>query len=124
LDDRDVATVEEVEDYVDDFIAVAPRLGANFAYGYSCVLWPVEAVTRIAITGKGAGPIVVIGTTGDAATPLSSSRNMAKALENGILIVVEADQHTGYGANSCVVDAVDRYLIDLEIPKNETRCAD
>jgi pimeloyl-ACP methyl ester carboxylesterase len=123
LDDRDVATVEEVEDYVDDFIAVAPRLGANFAYGYTCVLWPVEAVTRIAITGMGAGPIVVIGTTGDAATPLSSSRNMAKALENGILIVVEADQHTGYGANSCVVDAVDRYLIDLKIPDNGTRCS-
>ena len=124
LDDRDVATVDEVEEYVDDFVAVAPRLGANFAYGYSCVLWPVEAVTRITITGKGAGPIVVIGTTGDAATPLSSSRNMAKALEQGILIVVEADQHTGYGANSCVVDAVDRYLIDLKVPANDTRCSE
>jgi pimeloyl-ACP methyl ester carboxylesterase len=124
LDDRDIATVEEVEDYVDDFVAVAPRLGANFAYGYSCVLWPVEAVTRITITGKGAGPIVVVGTTGDAATPLSSSRNMAKALEQGILVIVEADQHTGYGANSCVVEAVDRYLIDLVVPKADTRCRD
>ena len=124
LDDRDVATVDEVEDYVDEFVAVAPRLGANFAYGYSCVLWPVEAVTRVAITGKGAGPLVVVGTTGDAATPLSSSRNMARALEQGVLVVVEADQHTGYGANACIVDAVDRYLIDLVVPDNELRCAD
>lgn len=124
LDDRDVATVEEVEEYVDEFVAVAPRLGANFAYGYSCVLWPVDAVTRVAITGKGAGPIVVVGTTGDAATPLSSSRNMARALEQGVLVVVEADQHTGYGANACIVDVVDRYLIDLVVPDNEKRCAD
>jgi hypothetical protein len=49
---------------------------------------------------------------------------MAKALEQGILIVVEADQHTGYGANSCVVDAVDRYLIDLKVPANDTRCSE
>jgi hypothetical protein len=29
---------------------------------------------------------------------------------------VTADQHTGYGVNSCVIDAVDSYLIDLQAP--------
>jgi hypothetical protein len=83
----------------------------------------VDAVTRITITGKGADPIVIVGTTGNAATPLSSSRNMARALEQGVLVVVEVVQHTGYGANACIVDAVDRYLITLEVPKNEMHCA-
>jgi hypothetical protein len=47
---------------------------------------------------------------------------MAQGLEQGILIVVDANQHTGYGANSCVVKAVDDYLIKLKVPTNETTC--
>jgi hypothetical protein len=65
-----------------------------------------------------------VGTTGDPATPLDSTRKMALSLEQGILIVVDANQHTGYGANNCVVKAVDDYLINLSVPKNETTCKD
>ena len=122
LDDPGSTSVEEVNAAVDEFVAIAPRLGANFAYGYSCALWPIEQAPRVEITGKGAGPIVVVGTTGDAATPLESTRRMAKKLEQGILIVVTANQHTGYGANECVTTAVDQYLIDLVVPANELTC--
>jgi pimeloyl-ACP methyl ester carboxylesterase len=124
LDDPGATSTEEVHSRIEEFIAAAPRLGGNFAYGYSCALWPVSQADKVTITGKGAGPIVVIGTTGDAATPLESTRNMALGLEQGILIVVEANQHTGYGANSCVVKAVDEYLIKLTVPTNETNCKD
>ena len=122
LDGHDRPTVDEIDALVERFVKVAPRLGANFGYGFACSLWPVPPVSPFVITGKGAGPIVVIGTTGDAATPLASTRRMAAALENGRLIVVEADQHTGYGANECVILAVDAYLIDLKIPSNPTSC--
>ena len=122
LDDPGATSVKEVEDSVQDFVAAAPRLGANFGYGYSCALWPVKPATKIDATGKGAGPIVVVGTTGDPATPLASTRKMAAALEQGILLIVEANQHTGYGANECINTAVDSYLIDLTVPVNETTC--
>jgi pimeloyl-ACP methyl ester carboxylesterase len=122
LDDPGASSVEDVDSHIEDFIAAAPRLGGNFAYGYSCALWPVKQASKVTITGKGAGPIVVVGTTGDPATPLDSTRKMALGLEQGILIVVDANQHTGYGANSCVVKAVDDYLIKLTVPANETTC--
>jgi pimeloyl-ACP methyl ester carboxylesterase len=122
LDDPGASSVEDVDSHIEDFITAAPRLGGNFAYGYSCALWPVKQAAKVTITGKGAGPIVVVGTTGDAATPLDSTRKMAQSLEKGILIVVDANQHTGYGANNCVVKAVDDYLIELTIPTNETTC--
>ena len=122
LDDPGASSVEDVDLHIEDFIAAAPRLGGNFAYGYSCALWPVKQASKVTITGKGAGPIVVVGTTGDPATPLDSTRKMALGLEKGILIVVDANQHTGYGANSCVVKAVDDYLIKLTVPANETTC--
>ena len=47
---------------------------------------------------------------------------MAKGLEQGVLVVVDANQHTGYGANNCVVAAVDNYLINLTVPENELTC--
>ena len=124
LDDPGASSTQDVDSHIEDFIAAAPRLGGNFAYGYSCALWPVKQAAKVNITGKGAGPIVVVGTTGDPATPLDSTRKMALGLEKGILIVVDANQHTGYGANNCVVKAVDDYLIKLTVPKNETTCKD
>ena len=122
LDDPGATSVDEVDSHIEEFIAAAPRLGGNFAYGYSCALWPVPQASKVAINGNGAGPIVVVGTTGDPATPLDSTRKMAKGLEQGVLVVVDANQHTGYGANNCVVAAVDNYLINLTVPENELTC--
>ena len=122
LDDPGATSIEQVDAAVPAFIAAAPRLGANFGYGYSCALWPVKPAVKVDVTGKGAGPIVVVGTTGDPATPLASTRKMAAALEQGILLIVEANQHTGYGANDCINTAIDSYLIDLTLPVNETTC--
>jgi pimeloyl-ACP methyl ester carboxylesterase len=122
LDDPEGSTVADVDADVARFAAAAKRLGENFGYGYACALWPHRVAERVVVTGKGAGPIVVIGTTGDAATPLASTRKAANNLEQGVLVIVEADRHTGYGLNSCVVQNVDAYLILLKAPKNETYC--
>lgn len=122
LDDPGPQTVEEIDSYIPQFLATAPRLGISFTGGYTCVFWPAKPDHRIAITGIGAGPIIVVGTTGDAATPLASSRKMASTLEDGRLIVVTQDRHTGYGANDCVVDAVDKYLITTKVTFAEKAC--
>ena len=115
-------TIEEADSYVPQFQANAPRLAPGTTGDYTCVFWPHALDPRITITGIGAGPIVVIGTTGDPATPLEGTRNMANVLEDGRLIVVTAEQHTGYNFNSCVNDAVDTYLIDLVVPAAELDC--
>jgi pimeloyl-ACP methyl ester carboxylesterase len=98
-------------------------------YGYDGSGWDnsLEAyfaqAPAITITGKGAGPILVMGTTGDPATPLQSTRNMADALEDGHLVVVTADQHTGYGVSTCGDNAVDDYLVDPSAPlEQELTC--
>lgn len=122
LDDPGPKTVEETDSYIPKFLEVAPRLGISFTGGYTCVFWPAKKDQRIEITGKGAGPIMVVGTTGDAATPLASSQKMASTLEDGRLIVVSEDRHTGYGANDCVVSAVDKYLITTKVSFAEKAC--
>jgi pimeloyl-ACP methyl ester carboxylesterase len=122
MDEDERPTVEEEDATVEQFHEVAPRFAPNTTGAYFCTFFPPTEDPRIPITGAGAGPIVVIGTTGDPATPLASTRVMADTLEDGRLIVVTADKHTGYGENDCVDGAVHRYLIDLEAPPEETDC--
>ncbi len=107
-----------------EFAAAAPRLGPGWMAELTfCAVWPVPPVPAFTVTGKGAGPIVVVGTTGDPATPLASSRKMTAALEDGRLVVVQANQHTGYRVNACVDEAVDGYLVDpAKPPANGLSC--
>ena len=104
-------------------VGVAPRLFPHTTGSYFCTFFPPALDPRVDITAAGAGPLVVIGTTGDPSTPLASSRAMAVSLEDGRLVVVEANQHTGYGVNQCVNDVVDDYLIHLEAPADGTVCS-
>jgi hypothetical protein len=47
---------------------------------------------------------------------------MARELEDGRLIVVENNRHTGYGSNACVTDAVNKYLISTKVTFSEKAC--
>ena len=50
--------------------AAAPRFGASLGTsGLFCALWPVPPKPAPLPDGAGAPPIIVIGTTGDPATP-------------------------------------------------------
>lgn len=122
-DDPERPAVEEADGRAADLTEVAPRLApVGSAGSYFCTFFPPSLDPRVEITGAGAGTIVVIGTTGDAATPLESTKRMADALADGRLVVVEADQHTGYGVNRCVIDLVNDYLVDLQPPADGTEC--
>jgi hypothetical protein len=125
MDTPERPTVDEADADVAKFEAVAPRFTVGTTgFNYFCTFFPPSLDPRVEITGKGAGPIVVMGTTGDPATPLDSTRKMAAALEDGRLVVVEGNQHTGYRINACSSAAVEDYLIDPVggLPAEGLRC--
>ncbi|HSP27665.1 MAG TPA: alpha/beta hydrolase, partial [Ilumatobacteraceae bacterium] len=122
-DDQERPTIEEADADVDDVLAVAPRIFPYTTGSYSCTFFPPALDPRIDITGVGAGPIVVVGTTGDPATPLESSRAMAETLEDGRLVIVEANEHTGYRGDDCVRGIVHDYLLTLTAPADGTTCS-
>jgi pimeloyl-ACP methyl ester carboxylesterase len=113
LDDPGSTGPEDLFSHELDFAAAAPRVGRGWLAELAfCSVWPVPPAASVTITGAGAGQILVMGTTGDAITPLESTRHMADALDGGRLVIVDATQHTGYGVNPCGDDTVDAYLLD------------
>lgn len=123
MDDPERESLDVAQARLDEARAIAPRVVPATVAAPSCAAFPAPAEGRVDITGAGTAPIVVVGTTGDSATPIEGTRRMADTLANAVLVVVEAEQHTGYGANECVVDAVDRYLVQLTVPAEGLTCS-
>ena len=103
----------------------SPTLGRFLAYsGLYCAVWPEAPVSEPApASAPGAAPIVVIGTTGDTATPYEWASVLADQLESAVLLTWEGQGHTAYGrAGDCLEDAVDAYLIDGTVPEDGLTC--
>ena len=90
---------------------------------------PVQAdATRLVYSpdvSAGAVPtILVVGTTGDSATPYEQAQSMAEQLESGTLLTLDGAGHGAVtGDNSCIAEAVDGFLYDGEAPEDGTTCS-
>jgi pimeloyl-ACP methyl ester carboxylesterase len=116
---------DEIGELADEIAEDAPAFGAATLWLSSpCAVWPEPPSGEPhEVKGAGAPPIIVIGTTNDPATPLRWAEALADQLESGVLLVLEGEGHTAYArGNACIDDAVDRYLVDLEVPADGTRC--
>ena len=124
IDSPPPSGVAEYEQFADTARRLSPRFGGSVANEMlPCATWPVEPVGEpAAVTAPGAPPILVVGNRRDAATPYENAVAVAKALESGVLVTADIGGHTAYGADECVTQVVDDYLIDLDVPDEDPRC--
>jgi pimeloyl-ACP methyl ester carboxylesterase len=125
LDRSDSKLLTHYEAEASSLAATAPTWGPFLAWSsVPCGYWPVPAKgAPKAITAAGSGPIVVVGTTRDPATPYRWAQGLAAELENGHLLTYVGDGHTAYmRLNPCIDDAVDAYLVKGDVPPPGLRC--
>ncbi len=96
--------------------------GAAAASLFMCSLWKAPADTPIKVTDSDAPTVLVIGTTGDPATPISGAQHLASLLGSGDLLTWDGDGHTAYPKTSCITKDVDAYLISLKAPAPDSTC--
>jgi hypothetical protein len=121
-DDPDTPAVDAAIAQRADFEAVS-RIGYTAAAELViCASLPRFSGHRFEMTGAGAGPIMVVGSTGDPATTYEGSRRMAETLEDGFFVGVDSFTHTSYGLNPCINQAIEDYLIELTVPDAERSC--
>ena len=117
--------VEQYRKDAAEFDKQAPTWGPQLAWaGASCANWPVKATgAPHRVTADASGPILVVGTTRDPATPYEWSQRLADQLKHGRLLSFDGDGHTAYTRGSeCVDSVVDAYLVDGKDPGKKTSC--
>jgi pimeloyl-ACP methyl ester carboxylesterase len=87
-----------------------------------CAFWPSTNDGPHAIEAPGTPPVLVIGSTGDAATPYEQAVRVADRLADGRLLTVDLDGHVAIGDSACATEAATRYLVDLRPPAPDERC--
>ncbi|MFJ6068117.1 alpha/beta hydrolase [Streptomyces tendae] len=120
-------TVADVESRLPDFLEASPLFGPGLAWSaLSCDGWPVPGAARHPEVGApGAPPVLLVGNTGDPATPYEGAARMAQRLGEkvGVELTYEGEGHGAYDSgNACVQDTVNAYLLSGTLPKPGTVC--
>ncbi|MFE0461886.1 alpha/beta hydrolase [Kitasatospora sp. NPDC058965] len=99
------------------------RMTAQDLKSQDCRAWPFHPSTGPhVVRAVGAAPILVVGSTGDDATPYAWAQHLAAGLADATLLTRDGDGHTGYGKSSCIRTAVDAFLVDGTMPAAGTHC--
>ncbi|WP_083980218.1 alpha/beta hydrolase [Demequina salsinemoris] len=118
-------TIDDQEELTAAMEEASPTFGWWFATGAGCSAWPWPAHQTIDELDypDDANTILVVGTTGDPATPYEWAENLTDELGNAELLTYDGEGHTAYGrSNSCINDAVDAFLVDGTVPDSGTVC--
>ncbi|MFD8706377.1 alpha/beta hydrolase [Kitasatospora sp. NPDC059648] len=125
---RPAPTREHAQQAVDRLLAEAPLLSKGVTVDdYSepgCAYWPFKTQEKPhTVRAEGAAPILVVGTTGDPATPYASAEKLAKGFARATLLTRVGEGHGAFGKGSACIDlAMAAYLTDGTMPAEGTRC--
>ncbi|MGW3319766.1 alpha/beta hydrolase [Streptomyces fungicidicus] len=129
LDDKQRPTLEETKRLLPAFEEISPVFGSFLGWDTAgwCHDWPVPGqYDTPEVSAPGAKPVLVVGNTGDPATPYEGARRMADELGEGVGVVLtwKGEGHGAYGSGSdCVDSAVNAYLLDGTVPEDGKVCS-
>lgn len=126
LDSRSSSEASSMAAANKEMLAASSMLGRYWQFGgLSCEQWPYPVAQKPStFKAVGAEKILVIGTTGDPATPYWQAVSLANdVLANAQLITFNGEGHTAYGLeSSCVNNVVDDYFIKNVVPTQDPDC--
>ncbi|MCX5416478.1 alpha/beta hydrolase [Streptomyces sp. NBC_00059] len=126
-DSKERFSLEQTRKVLPEFREASPVFGDYLGWGLmACTGWPVTGAWDTPdVSAPGSAPILVIGNTGDPATPYAGAKAMAAELGKGVGIELtyKGEGHGAYNSGStCVQRAVDGYLLEGKVPKSGTVC--
>lgn len=126
-DSKERSTLEETKAKLPEFRSASPVFGEYLGWAsMACNDWPVPGAWETPdVSAPGAAPILVIGNTGDPATPYEGARKMVERLGPGVGVELtyKGEGHGAYNSgDSCVQQAVNTYLLDGKPPASGAVC--
>lgn len=71
-----------------------------------------------------APPVLLVGNTGDPATPVDWAHSLSKHIDESRVLTYDGSGHTAYLRSGCATKAVDAYLTDKNLPEQGAVCTD
>jgi hypothetical protein len=123
LDVDEPRSISQIQSDANAFAERAPLFGPYLAYGgLTCKYFGQSQEVTISPT-QTTNPIVIIGTTGDPATPYEWAQGLNKLLTNSILVSLTGEGHTGQGqGNTCIDDQIDDFYLRGAISTTRAFC--
>jgi len=126
LDSRSSSNIFSMRRQNSALLEAAPTLGRYWQFGaLRCESWPFEVKqSPDSYKATGAPTILVVGTTGDPATPYAQAQSLAgEILDDAFLLTYDGEGHTIYGQQvDCVDDVVDEFFITAKLPATDPYC--
>lgn len=91
----------------------------------TCALWPGDrqAAVGTSVRASGAPTILVVGSTGDPATPYVGAVSLSKELESAVLLTRDGPGHSStFNGDPTIDAAVEAYLLELSLPAAGATC--
>ena len=121
----EAATLKNYLDVGQSIRAASPRILAPYYGDLPCVFWPSTHVEEpVPVLAAAGVPIIVVGATGDGATPYNMGESVFHGLADGYLVTVEGEKHVMFGrGNECVDKPIIEFFLTGQRPqKRETHC--
>ncbi len=106
-------------EWQDKFPLFGPLAAQQLAF---CAPWTIPDHPLPTPTGRGAPPILVLGTASDAITPFEGTERAAQQLDSGVLVSWQGGGHGALGVSPCATDAATKFLADAVVPRDGTAC--
>ncbi|MEU9447872.1 alpha/beta hydrolase [Streptomyces sp. NPDC048277] len=129
LDDKQRPTPAQTKKLLPEFERISPVFGDFLGWDTAgwCHDWPVAGeYDTPEVSAPGAAPVLLVGNTGDPATPYEGARRMADELGKGVGVELtwKGEGHGAYGSGSdCVDSTVNAYLLNGTVPKDGKVCS-
>ncbi|MFI5827051.1 alpha/beta hydrolase [Streptomyces sp. NPDC051578] len=120
-DSKQRFTLAQTKSKLPQFRSASPVFGDFLGWALmSCTDWPVAGAWDTPdVSARGSAPILVIGNTGDPATPYEGARKMVERLGPGVGVELtyKGQGHGAYNSGDpCVQQTTNAYLLDGKVP--------
>lgn len=126
LDWQENRTVEQMVSDQAIFKSKSSVFGPYLSFAaLPCKYWKAKPkLLKFSLSNIDTKPILIIGVTGDPATPYKWAQTLSKSFRNAELLTLKGEGHTGHNrGNKCVDLAVDTYFLTGKIPVKSQICA-
>ena len=126
-DTKERYSPDDIKARLPEFAAASGVFGPMSGWGMAqCHGWPVKGRWKTPdVSAPGSAPILLVGTTGDPATPYAGTRRMKEGLGSGVGVELtyRGEGHGAYDSrDKCVRGRVNAYLLRGKVPADGTSC--